>query len=46
MRGIRNHSVSYPPFAPVAGRRHFPPVNTGSPVPPKAANSPLPWVRL
>ena len=30
-----------PPWA-----RHFPPVNTGSPVPPKAANSPLPWERL
>ena len=28
-RGIRNHSVSYPPFAPVGGHRH--------PRPPKAA---------
>ena len=36
-RGQGNHTVPLPPFAPRRGHGVPPPVNTGSPVPPKAA---------
>ena len=36
-RGQGNHAVPLPPFAPRRGHGVPPPVNTGSPVPPKAA---------